>query len=199
MRKYGPWYWIRPWLLCRDRSAAARRCACIFSCWIIYQCVYMFTSVCTCLPVCVHVYQCMYMSTSVCTCLPVCVNVYHHGAVQLIDTHISGTQTPNTFFRQISQLKTSICVCVWVFFSVSFLDLCGRKRRFPANRQAGRQNRHQTWEWIQRVPPFSVSWVSFFNLWSWSATLFDCCCSFKSPRLSCLLLGPQAASNSSNI
>lgn len=28
MRKYGPWYWIRPWLLCQDRSAAARRCAC---------------------------------------------------------------------------------------------------------------------------------------------------------------------------
>ena len=26
--KYGPWYWIRLWLLCRDRSAAARRCAC---------------------------------------------------------------------------------------------------------------------------------------------------------------------------
>ena len=36
--------------------------------------------------------------TSVCTCLPVCVNVYHHRAVQLIDTHISGTQTPNVFF-----------------------------------------------------------------------------------------------------
>ena len=67
------------------------------------------------LPVCVHVYQCMYMSTSVCTCLPVCVNVYHHGAVQLIDTHISGTQTPNVFFRQISQLKTSIRVSVFFF------------------------------------------------------------------------------------
>ena len=31
MGKYGPWYWIHPWLLCRDRSAAARRCACFFS------------------------------------------------------------------------------------------------------------------------------------------------------------------------
>ena len=30
VRKYGPWYWICPWLLCRDRSAAARRCACFF-------------------------------------------------------------------------------------------------------------------------------------------------------------------------
>ena len=115
----------------------------------------MFTSVCTCLPVCVHVYQCMYMSTSVCTCLPVCVNVYHHGAVQLIDTHISGTQTPNTFFRQISQLKTSICVCV--FFSVSFLDLCGRKRRFPANRQADKTDMRVNTE----GPPFQC-FMSFF-------------------------------------
>jgi len=30
VRKYGPLYWIRPWLLCRDRSASARRCACFY-------------------------------------------------------------------------------------------------------------------------------------------------------------------------
>ena len=35
MRKYGHWYWIRPWLLCRDRSAAARRCACFI--FILYN------------------------------------------------------------------------------------------------------------------------------------------------------------------
>ena len=26
--KYGPWYWFPPYLLCQDRSAAARRSAC---------------------------------------------------------------------------------------------------------------------------------------------------------------------------
>ena len=28
--KYGPWYWILPYLLCGDRSVAARLCACFF-------------------------------------------------------------------------------------------------------------------------------------------------------------------------
>ena len=28
--KFDPWYWITPYLLCRDRPAAARRCACFF-------------------------------------------------------------------------------------------------------------------------------------------------------------------------
>ena len=26
----APWYWISPYLLCRDQSAAARRCACFY-------------------------------------------------------------------------------------------------------------------------------------------------------------------------
>ena len=160
---------------------------------LVYFLVESFTSVCTCLPVYVHVYQCVYMFTSVCKCLSSWSGPINRYA------YIRNTDTKYIFPTDITIENKYMCVCVWVFFSVSFLDLCGRKRRFPANRQAGRQNRHQTWEWIQRVPPFSVSWVSFFNLWSWSATLFDCCCSFKSPRLSCLLLGPQAASNSSNI
>ena len=34
MGKYGPWYWIRSWLLCRDRSAAAGRYACLSSCQV---------------------------------------------------------------------------------------------------------------------------------------------------------------------
>ena len=32
--KYDPWYWITLYLLCRDRSAAARRCACFLSFWM---------------------------------------------------------------------------------------------------------------------------------------------------------------------
>ena len=28
VRKYDPWYWITTWLLCPERSVAARRCAC---------------------------------------------------------------------------------------------------------------------------------------------------------------------------
>ena len=30
VRKYDPWSWITPWLLCRDRPTAARRCACFY-------------------------------------------------------------------------------------------------------------------------------------------------------------------------
>ena len=33
--KYGPWYWIRPLLLCQDRSAEDRHCACFPSYYII--------------------------------------------------------------------------------------------------------------------------------------------------------------------
>ena len=36
----GPWYWIPPYLLSKDRSAAARRCACFKKSYDMY--IYMF-------------------------------------------------------------------------------------------------------------------------------------------------------------
>ena len=33
--KYDPYYWITPWLLCRDRNAAARRCACFVVVFVV--------------------------------------------------------------------------------------------------------------------------------------------------------------------
>ena len=34
--KYDPLYWITPYILCRDRPAAARRCAYLFLFWFWY-------------------------------------------------------------------------------------------------------------------------------------------------------------------
>ena len=105
---------------------------------LVYFLVESFTSVCTCLPVYVHVYQCVYMFTSVCKCLSSWSGPINRYA------YIRNTDTKYIFPTDITIENKYMCVCVGFFFSVSFLDLCGRKRRFPANRQAGRQNRHQT-------------------------------------------------------
>ena len=117
-------------------------------CVHVYQCMYMSTSVCTCLPVYVHVYQCVYMFTSVCKCLSSWSGPINRYA------YIRNTDTKYIFPTDITIENKYMCVCVWVFFSVSFLDLCGRKRRFPANRQADKTDiRHES---EYRGSPLSV-------------------------------------------